>query len=164
MHRVMVGSLLSGGTAVADPSTRAAEVSGPVPVPKVEGPVTGGSRTGGPFWATPFDLKQFGYVEEEYFLSGVASNRGLPGTEETAPYKVRILIRRPLDPGRFTGTAVLEWANVSFQNEIEHDWPLDFPLMMRDGYVSAMVSAQQTGVQALARLRSRTGIRSATAR
>lgn len=118
-----------------------------VPVPKVEGPVTGGARTGGPFWATPIDLKPFGYVEEEYFLSGTASDRGLSGTEHTAPYKVRILVRRPADPARFNGSAVLEWFNVSLQQEVEHEWPIDFPMLMRDGYVSASVSAQMLGVQ-----------------
>jgi hypothetical protein len=126
----------------ADPSARA------VPTPKVEGPVTGGSRTGGPFWASPFFLDKFGYVEEEYFLSGTASNRGLGGHgEHTAPYKVRILVRRPADPVRFNGTAVLEWFNVSLQQEVEHEWPIDFPMLMRDGYVSASVSAQYLGVQ-----------------
>jgi hypothetical protein len=127
----------------AGPSSRV------VPTPKVEGPVTGGSRTGGPFWASPFDLERFGYVEEEYFLSGTASDRGLAqgGDEHTAPYKVRILVRRPADPARFNGTAVLEWFNVSLQQEVEHEWPIDFPMLMRDGYVSASVSAQYLGVQ-----------------
>lgn len=119
----------------------------PVPTPTVEGPVTGGSRTGGPFWASPFDLAPFGYVEEEYFLSGTASDRGLSGPERTAPYTVRILVRRPSDPARFNGTAVLEWFNVSLQQEVEHEWPSNFPLFMRDGYVSAAVSAQMLGVQ-----------------
>jgi hypothetical protein len=88
-------------------------------------------------------------VEEEYFLSGTASDRGLAhaGEEHTAPYKVRILVRRPADPARFNGTAVLEWFNVSLQQEVEHEWPIDFPLLMRDGYVSASVSAQMIGVQ-----------------
>jgi hypothetical protein len=119
-----------------------------VPVPTVEGPVTGGVRTGGPFWASPIDLRPYGYVEEEYFLSGTASNRGLGGHgDHTAPYKVRILVRRPADPARFNGTAVLEWFNVSLQSEVEHEWPIDHPMLMRDGYVSASVSAQFLGVQ-----------------
>ena len=122
--------------------------SAAVPVPKVEGPVTGGMRTGGPFWASPIDLGPHGYVEEEYFLSGAASNRGMGGHgDHTAPYKVRILVRRPADPTRFNGTAVLEWFNVSMQSEVEHEWPIDHPMLMRDGYVSAAVSAQFLGVQ-----------------
>ena len=127
----------------AAPSARA------VPTPEVVGPVTGGSRTGGPFWASPFFLDRFGYVEEEYFLSGTASDRGMAhnGHEHTAPYKVRILVRRPADPARFNGTAVLEWFNVSLQQEVEHEWPINFPMLMRDGYVSASVSAQYLGVQ-----------------
>lgn len=48
-----------------------------VPTPSVEGPITGGSPTGGPWWETPYDLAQYEYVEEEYFLSGTASDRGL---------------------------------------------------------------------------------------
>jgi hypothetical protein len=129
----------------AEPSARA------VPTPKVEGPVTGGSRTGGPFWASPFYLDKFGYIEEEFFLSGTASDRGLAhnGHEHTAPYKVRILVRRPADPARFNGTAVLEWFNVSLQQEDEHEWPIDHPMLMRDGYMSASVSAQYLGVQSL---------------
>ena len=53
---------------------------------------------------------------------------------------------RPI-PARFNGTAVLEWFNVSLQQEVEHEWPIDFPMLMRDGYVSASVSAQYLGVQ-----------------
>jgi hypothetical protein len=136
---IVVAATMSAAGAESPPRT--------VPVPQVEGPVTGGSRTGGPYWATPFDLSSHGYVEEEYFLSGIASDRGLSGTEHTAPYKVRILVRRPADPARFNGTAVLEWFNVSMQSEIEHEWPIDFPTLMRDGYVSAAVSAQFLGVQ-----------------
>lgn len=132
---------LTVSSAGADPNERT------VPVPQVEGPVTGGSRTGGPFWASPFDLAPYGYVEEEYFLSGIASDRGLSGQERTAPYRVRILVRRPADPARFNGTALLEWFNVSLQQEVEHDWPVNFPMLMRDGYVSAAVSAQMLGVQ-----------------
>ena len=119
-----------------------------VAVPTVEGPVTGGLRTGGPFWASPIDLRPHGYAEEEYFLSGTASNRGLGGHGlHTAPYKVRILVRRPADPAKFNGTAVLEWFNVSMQSEVEHEWPIDHAMLMRDGYVSAAVSAQFLGVQ-----------------
>lgn len=137
-----------------------------VPTPSVEGPITGGSPTGGPWWETPYDLAQYEYVEEEYFLSGTASDRGLicppspfgeyggdmalcvPGGEvHTAPYKVRILVRRPLDPARSNQSALLEWANVSGQMEIEHDWAVDAPMMMREGFVSASVGVQWVGVE-----------------
>jgi hypothetical protein len=137
----LAGASSAGAGAGAGSGTRA------VPVPQVEGPVTGGLRTGGPYWAAPFDLRPYGYVEEEYFLSGTASDRGLSGTEHTAPYKVRILVRRPANPARFNGTALLEWFNVSMQSEVEHEWPIDHPMLMREGYVSAAVSAQMLGVQ-----------------
>jgi hypothetical protein len=140
---VVVAATVQAAGAEPQPAAPAA-----VPVPAVEGPVTGGVRTGQPFWASPIALAPFGYVEEEYFLSGTASDRGLSGTGvHTAPYKVRILVRRPADPARFNGTAVLEWFNVSLQSEVEHEWPIDHPMLMRDGYVSAAVSAQFLGVQ-----------------
>ena len=144
-----VALLVAGATVSTVGAAAAPEGATPraVPVPTVEGPVTGGMRTGGPYWASPFDLSRHGYVEEEYFLSGTASDRGLSGTEHTAPYKVRILVRRPADPARFNGTAVLEWFNVSMQSEVEHEWPIDHPMLMREGYVSAAVSAQMLGVQ-----------------
>lgn len=157
--------------AAGQPALRGGTAASPVPMPKVEGPISGGSPTGGPWWETPYDLESRGYLEQEYFLSGVASDRGLrcavpplpgtvgllsllfaqgcePGGEvHTAPYKVRVLVRRPLHREQFKGSAVLEWANVSLQMEIEHDWAIDAPTIMREGMVSAMVSAQPVGVQ-----------------
>src|SRR5262245_57528178 len=75
--------------------------------PTIEGPVTGG--TGRPFVAgTAFDLAEIGYSEAEYFISGTATayvNDGelpadgrwtvTPG--ETAAYKTRILVYKPMD-------------------------------------------------------------------
>src|SRR5262245_20490446 len=77
-----------------------------VPTPTIEGPITGpGSIM---LRSTSFDLCQVGYMEEEYFISGIASaytNTGpfdldgrwsvTPG--DTTPYKTRIVVRRPID-------------------------------------------------------------------
>lgn len=89
------------------------------------GPVTGGSR-GWPFAAAAFDLAALGYVEEEYFLEGeAASFRHRAGTDRSfdghweaevagsAPYRTRLLVRRPADPARWNGSVCLLWNNVS---------------------------------------------------
>jgi hypothetical protein len=90
----------------------------PTPLPKVTGPVpiTADSY---PFMAanrsTPsFDLSKVGYVEEEYIVSGSANvydwtaDGALNVKTPNAPYGTRILVRRPSNPARFSGTVVVE--------------------------------------------------------
>jgi hypothetical protein len=55
-------------------------------------------------------LDKYGYVEEEYFVSGTAN---LDAQDQAAgganmPYTTRILVRRPVDASRFSGTVQLE--------------------------------------------------------
>jgi hypothetical protein len=45
------------------------------------------------------DLARFGYVTKEYIVSGTANGQ---------PYKTRIVIRRPSDPGKFSGLVLAE--------------------------------------------------------
>src|SRR5205085_8016725 len=88
------------------------------PVPKVTGPlpVTADSY---PFLAanksTPaFDLSKVGYVEEEYIVSGNANvydwaaDGSLNVKTPNAPYGTRILVRRPSNSARFSGTVIVE--------------------------------------------------------
>ena len=84
---------LFAGASVAQPIV--------VPVPTVEGPITGpgdmqpGIRPG----PEGTNLSDFDYVDEEYFISGVAAG---------AAYKTRIVIRRPKTPEKFSGIVVAE--------------------------------------------------------
>ena len=91
-----------------------------VPVPKVAPvPLTADSR---PLLAAsqslvPLDLSKVGYVEEEFIVSGTANvyDWATDGTltikTPNAPYADRILVRRPADPARFSGTVVVELMN-----------------------------------------------------
>ncbi len=63
----------------------------------------------------------------------------------SAPYRTRILVRRPTDPARFNGTVVVEWMNVS-AGESAPDWDYLNPMLMRDGYAYVAVSAQALAV------------------
>src|SRR5215831_320754 len=88
-----------------------------VPVPTIEGPITGGK--GFPtISGTSFDLAEVGYSQEEYFISGRASAFTNVGTfrsdgkwsvkrASSTPYKTRILVYHPTDPARFNGTVVV---------------------------------------------------------
>jgi hypothetical protein len=88
------------------------------PVPKVTGPLPA-TADSYPFLAsnrsTPeFDLSKSGYIEEEYLVSGAANvyDWAKDGTlnvkTPNAPYGTRILVRRPSNAARFSGTVIVE--------------------------------------------------------
>src|SRR5215475_3667125 len=77
-----------------------------VPDPMVTGPVASPGITGNSahdyiFFATDHDLAVHGYVEEEFFIQGIASRYNTPpqmtGTviDGDHPYKTRVVVRRP---------------------------------------------------------------------
>jgi hypothetical protein len=120
----------------------------------VSAPVEGGIRSGQAFNATFADvLAEGGYLEQEFFLAGAASNFGSsspafvvpaePAAEQTAPYVIRILTRRPADPKQFNGTTVVEWSNVTGNKDLEGIWGPSHRYLMRHGYASVLVTAQK---------------------
>jgi hypothetical protein len=127
-----------------------------VSVPTIE-PLTGGS--GFPFIAaTTFDLTQVGYSQVEYVMAGTAVafiNDGPLGVDgmwsampgETAAYRTRILVHRPLDAERFNGAVIVEWLNVSGGLDAAPDWILAHTELIRAGYAWVGVSAQRVGVE-----------------
>jgi hypothetical protein len=135
-----------GGTAVALPND-----------PAVEGPITGNGK---PFVAGTLgiDLADVGYEQMEYFISGTAvsyTNVGEIGSDgrwdvepaESAEYKTRILVYRPQDAGAFSGTAVVEWLNVSGGLDAAPDWSSMHTEIFREGHVWVGVSAQIVGIE-----------------
>ncbi len=74
------------------------------------GPVTAGGIIE-PMCIVPFDLAAHGYVQEEFFASGTASSYRLAGAARSdgrwaaevagsAPFRTRIVVRRPESPDR----------------------------------------------------------------
>lgn len=125
-------------------------------VPTVKGPVEGGEH-GFPFTSSALDLRARHYTEREYFLSGTAHAYRAKGTwtengkwsvapATTAPYRTRILVRRPSDPKKFNGTVIVEWLNVSSNVDIDVDFGFEGEEIMRAGYAWVGVSAQAAGV------------------
>lgn len=106
--------------------------------------------------AVPTGLAAHDYVEQEYFASGTAhAFRSTSAPDDgkwtiqpttTAPYTTRILVRRPADPARFSGTVVVEWMNVT-AGESAPDWMYLNPALMDAGDAWVGVSAQALGVE-----------------
>jgi alpha/beta hydrolase family protein len=128
--------------------------------PTVSGPIaqTSALRSpdhGYPYNATPIDLAKQGYVEEEFFLSGMANRYSTPAGQrgtvlDTAhAYTTRIVVRRPKQASAFNGTAIVEWYNVSQGHDGEFEWFQAYDHFLRNGFAWIGVSAQAVGVNAL---------------
>jgi len=122
------------------------------------GAVTGTTKIDGkPFNASVMDLAKQGYIEEEFFISGMARLYDIPRdqmsnatpADPVHPFKTRIVVRRPMSVSKFNGTVIVEWTNVSegFDNEVE--WFHSGEHFVRSGYAWVGVSAQNVGVTAL---------------
>jgi hypothetical protein len=133
-------------TALPGQAAPAVTDTGATPNPIVTGPVQGGIRTGGPWQASLYPVAPHGYVEEEFFLEGTATTLNASAPLKEAPYKSRIIVRRPVSAFRFNGTAVAEWVNVTGSFDLETLWPSDGELAMRQGFMWISVSAQLVGV------------------
>lgn len=120
----------------------------------IEGPVTGGKQ-GWAFAGAMVDLASQGYVEEEFFVEGVATRYRPTGEIAadgrwsvepvgTAPFKTRALVRRPIDAARFNGTVLVEWNNVSAGSEIAEAG--EGNVIFEEGFAWVGVSAQRVGL------------------
>jgi Alpha/beta hydrolase domain len=128
------------------------------PNPTVSAAVTGGTR-GQPFGGLSAADLPAGYLEEERFISGTATSFAKAGewgmdgrwamtAGATAPFKVRMLIRRPKDAARFNGVVVVEWLNVTAQAEGAADYMQMQEEIVREGYAWVGVGAQAVGINA----------------
>ena len=80
------------------------------------------------------DLKASGYTEEEFYLSGTADAVNAADGAVVAsaqPYMTRILVRRPLNPRRFSGAVVVE--PFSFGGERAGGWTKIRKYLLRHG-------------------------------
>ena len=66
--------------------------------------------------------------------------------EGSAPYRTRVLVRRPSDRARFSGTVVVEWLNVSGGIDLDPVWGQASAEIIRGGNAWVGVSAQRAGV------------------
>ncbi len=121
------------------------------------------TRFEGPIAGDPFvpigniDLASAGYVAEEWFVAGTAQRYALEGEQSAdgrwraaprgdAPFKTRIMVRRPVEAARFNGTVVVEWLNVSGGIDAAPDWLFLHRHLLREGAAWVGVSAQKAGI------------------
>jgi hypothetical protein len=116
-----------------------------------------------------------GFVEEEFVAAGTATDYRpvgdlgddgiwtlVPDTE--APYRTRVLVRRPADPDDASGTVLVEWLNVSGGVDANPDYAAMEAEIVRAGHTWVGVSAQLIGVEGGPVLVSAPGAESVTGR
>jgi hypothetical protein len=117
-----------------------------MPVPVVEGPVGNAGVRGHLFNRSVVPLPD--YREDEFFFAG--TGRALAAPAETkAPFRSRMVVRRPADPKAFNGTVFVEWVNVTAQQDFDQHWPPAYQMIMREGAAYVAVSAQEAGIRHL---------------
>ena len=105
-----------------------------------------------------YDLESLGYQAEELFLSGSATRYALAGPPTSdgawnaapagrAPYRTRVVVVRPSDPAKFSGTMLVEWLNVTSGQEMPAVWMVAHREILRRGHAYVAVSAQAVGVE-----------------
>ena len=127
----------------------------PVSTPTVELPPGDGEPT---LISTTFDLAAVGFIQEEFFLAGTASSLrnlnelGVDGRWEaepadTANYRTRVVVYRPVKQEDFSGTVIIEWMNVSEGFDIPYGWALSHVEALRAGDAWVEVTAQRVGIE-----------------
>jgi hypothetical protein len=154
-HQMVLRRLVVPITVVVALAVSAADAGADAAVPTVTGPVAGTPV----ITTTTFDLGVVGYEQAEFFLSGTATAYApvapltpdgqwdiapVAGSEQ--PYTTRIVVYRPTDPERFSGTVHVEWLNVSGLLDAAPDWNYMHNEMIREGHAWVGVSAQLVGV------------------
>ena len=137
-------------TAVAAAATPIPQVVGPLPVTESS------HLFGGAAWQLqPQDLAAHRYVEEEYLVSGKANvydwgadNKAVVRTAD-APYTTRMIVRRPINPARLSGTVVVEPLNPSNLFDLNIGWAISGDQFMRNGDVWVGFTSKPVAVQAL---------------
>ncbi len=123
----------------------------------VDGPITGG-RYDRPFASSIVDLGEYGYEENEYFVSGTATRYvPAPGTaltpdgrwqvvtDGTDPYRTRILVRRP-SADRFNGVVVVEFMQEYFGCERDTNYRWYAEILLREGFAWVGASLHHEGI------------------
>jgi hypothetical protein len=139
----------------------------------VAGPIRS-TRSDYPFIADGFGPEPpvpSGYEESEYFVSGRANiyeysptgvrvvspcpaSAGSRGCRNI-PYTTRMLVKRPIDPHRFSGTVIVEPFNPSSGYDIANVWDRSWPYFVRQGDAFVGWTSRYQPIQALKRFEPR---------
>jgi hypothetical protein len=132
--------------------------SAPAPAPKITGPIASAVAPGNPsrnypFFTTKHFVEKFDYVEDEFFVEGLAVEYSGEAGQTAAvapggpyPYKTRAIVRRPKSAGKFNGTVILEWTNVAAGFGIDNDWYWSHEHLMRRGFAHIGMIVEPAGI------------------
>ncbi len=110
---------------------------GMVPDPKLVPIAADAGTTKKPFEQNA-GMEEYGYEMHEFLFTG-----------SSPAYTSRMMVRRPSDPAKFSGTVFVEWYNVSGGIDFAVLWANSREYFMREGHVFVGVSAQAVGADAL---------------
>ena len=141
---------LSGPQGVrAAPAVPLPTVTGPIPVTATSRPFE--DRLGPPLVA----LEKANYVDQEFFVSGFAnvydwdaSGNPVVRTPD-APYTTRIIVRRPANLKKFSGTVWVEPLNPSLAIDLDRMWQLHYEQILRDGDAYVGITSKPIAMVAL---------------
>ncbi len=125
-------------------------VTGPIPTTTTSHPFGGAAYT-----RQPEDLKKIGYVEDEYFISGLANvytwSKEGPGVVRTpnAPYTTRILVRHPAKTKKASGSVVVEPLNPSNLFDLNLGWGLMHDQLVKSGDTWVGITVKPVAMQTL---------------
>ena len=129
-----------------------------VPTARIIGPIEadppGHPSRNSIYAASAIELNANGYVEEEFFIEGIAnqySNSELATAEvidKDKRYRTRLIVRRPRVED-FNGIVIVEWINVTGGPDKDIDWWYSGAHFVRNGYAYVAVSAQQMGIDTM---------------
>ena len=166
--RLLLAGLCAGASLVLAAPALAADVKPfTVKTPHVIGPIPSTS-TSFPFIADGFSVEPSvpkGYAEDEYFVSGTGNlyqytTTGVevvtPCPASTAPfgctnipYETRMLVKRPKDPHKFSGTVIVEPLNPSAGSDIAAVWDRSWKYFVRQGDIFVGWTSRDVALNAL---------------
>ena len=124
----------------------------------VHGPIAAdapGTSLNSIYSASGMDLEANGYMEEEYFIDGLANRYTYPPNQDAAiidsghTYRTRFIVRRPKRKADFKGVVIVEWINVTGGPDKDINWWMSGDHFMRRGYAYIGISAQQMGINTM---------------
>ncbi len=161
-------SVTATQTAASSPVSPAPTSSG---LPKLTEIPAGSGTHGYPYNAVPqtptvpgapfYNLSALGYVENEFLMSGGATEYGESGpwgsngdwgvsvSQRNVPYATNLIVRYPTNPAKFNGTVVIEWLNVVTGGDQDPVWAEIANEALSDGYAYIGVTPQNAGMNDL---------------
>ncbi len=135
------------------------KMEGSATIPSVTGPliVTEDSYPFGAAATTvvPQDLSKYGYMEQEYFVSGKANVYDFDSAGKVAvktpdaPYTTRILVRRPAATDRFSGNIIVEPLNASLGFDFDPQWMFSRDYFIEHGDIWIGITVKPAAAKAL---------------